>query len=89
MKNFTLKQHWIFGNILMGIGLAISTLDIFANPTQFRIFPLVLAVIFVAVGYIYHRKFFKCPFCDSVLPSSLKFPDRCEQCGKSLSEHVG
>ena len=87
MKKLTLKQHWLIGTILMGAGLVISTYDIMTHMMEWRWGYVITAVVLVAAGYIYHLIFVKCPFCGARLPSTTKFPEKCDACGKSLAEY--
>ena len=87
MKKLTLKQHWTVAMVLMCGGLAISTIDLLRNFATFRPVPMISAFVLVIGGYLYHRKFVRCPDCGSILPSTMKFPEKCEQCDKSLHEY--
>ena len=87
MKKLTLKQHWLIGTIAMVIGLAISTIDILTNMYEWNWGTVITAAVFVVAGYIYHLIFVKCPFCGARLPSTTKFPEKCDACGKSLAEY--
>ena len=87
MKKLTLKQHWLIGTILMGAGLAISTYDILAHMMEWHWGYVIAAAVLVAAGYIYHLIFVKCPFCGARLPSTTKFPEKCDKCGESLVQY--
>ena len=88
MKKLTLKQHWLIGIILMGAGLAVSTYDILSHGiTEWRWGYVITAAVLVVAGYVYHLIFVKCPFCGARLPSTTKFPEKCDACGESLAEY--
>lgn len=87
MKKLTLKQHWLIGTCIMASGLVVSTWDILTNTFDFKWWPMIVAIVLVAIGYIYHLKFVRCPECGARLPSTTKFPEKCDACGKSLAEY--
>lgn len=87
MKKLTLKQHWLIGIILMGAGLVISTYDVLTHMLEWRWGYVITAAILVVAGYVYHLIFVKCPFCGARLPSTTKFPEKCDACGESLAEY--
>ena len=87
MKKLTLKQHWLVGTVLMAAGLTVSTIDLLKNFGTIRPVPLIVAFALAIGGYLYYRKFVRCPECGAMLPSTMKFPEKCDQCGKSLHEY--
>ncbi len=87
MKNLTLKQHWTIATGLMIAGVIVSTIDIMVNMDNFKWWPMIVAIVLVGGGYIYHLKFVKCPYCGARLPSKTKFPEKCDVCGKSLAKY--
>lgn len=86
MNKLTLKQRWLIGTVLMVIGLAISTIDILSNMYEWNWGAMITAAVFVVSGYIFHLIFVKCPFCGARLPSTTKFPEKCDVCGESLRD---
>ena len=87
MKKLTLKHHWLIANGLMFAGVLVSTADILTNFEGWNWTAVGIAVGLVAVGYIYHLKFVRCPECGARLPASGKFPESCDVCGKNLTEY--
>ena len=87
MKKLTLKQHWLIANGLMFAGVIVSTIDILKSLTEWNWGTVIIAVALVAVGYIYHLKFVRCPECGSRLPASGKFPEACDICGEKLAKY--
>ncbi len=87
MKKLTLKQHWLIATGIMFAGLMVSTIDLIRNPTSFNWWSFAVAVVLVAIGYIYHRKFVRCPECGARLPSTTKFPEKCDACGEDLTKY--
>lgn len=87
MKKLTLKHHWLISNILMFAGVIVSTIDILNNFGTWNWPAVITAVVLVAVGYIYHLKFVRCPECGARLPANGKFPEACDVCGESLKQY--
>lgn len=87
MKKLNLKHHWLIANGLMFAGVIVSTVDILTNFAEWNWGSFIAAVVLVAVGYIYHLKFVRCPECGSRLPASGKFPEACDVCGKKLTKY--
>ena len=87
MKKLTLKHHWFIANGLMFGGVIVSTIDILQNFEEWNWTTFGIAVGLVAIGYIYHLKFVRCPECGARLPASGKFPQACDVCGQDLSKY--
>ena len=87
MKKLTLKQHWLIANGLMFTGVIVSTVDILRSFTEWNWGAVITAVVLVAVGYIYHLKFIRCPECGARLPASGRFPEKCDVCGEDMAKY--
>ncbi len=87
MKNLTLKQHWMIGTGLMMVGVIIATFELMQNMLNTNWWVQGIAIAIALVGYLYFRKFVRCPECGAVLRSSMKFPEVCDVCGEDMSKY--
>lgn len=88
-SKLTAQQNQTIANVLMIIGVMINLLDMMQNGFTMKWGPVVAAVAFVVVGYLYQRLFVKCPHCDDKLKghkNKMKLPNRCPNCNKRLDK---
>ena len=86
-SKLTAQQNQTIANVLMFTGIAINLFDMMQNGFTLKFLPILLAVIFVAIGYAYQLIFVRCPHCGDKLKghkNKAKLPERCPNCNKRL-----
>ena len=86
---FTVKQLNTGANVVMYIGLIISTLEILNNPvpTKWNWPVTIVSVVLVVLGTVFQALFVRCPACgDPIKGKVSKLPERCPTCNHDLSK---
>lgn len=86
-SKLTAQQNQTVANALMIIGILINLYDLMQNGFTLKLVPVLLAVFFVAIGYIYQLLFVRCPHCGDNLKGykhKTKLPERCPNCNGRL-----
>ena len=66
-SKLTAQQNQTIANVLMFTGIIINLFDIMQNGFTLNWLPILLAIGFVGVGFIYQLLFVRCPNCNQRL----------------------
>ena len=87
LSKYSAKLLNKIANIVMYIGVIISTIDILNNPLGFRWPVILVAVVLVVGGTIFQSLFVRCPVCgDKLKGKATKMMDRCPECNHDLDK---
>ena len=86
-SRLTAQQNQMISNVLMITGVIINLFDMMQNGLTLKLVPVLLAVVFVGIGYAYQLIFVRCPHCGDKLKghkNKLKLPEHCPNCNQRL-----